>query len=104
MVSSLRPDPKLFREGTMSEEALPQVGDLPALTDAEVLATADAMMPEPEDSRMSELLRLQGAGRLTAADRSELGALMEMYKRGQLRKALAMVEAVKRGLRPRLGP
>ena len=84
----------------MSEETSPKVGDVSALTNAEVLAAADAMMPEAEDRRLSELLRLQCAGQLSADERTELDALLEMSRRGQLRKALALAEAVRRGLLP----
>jgi hypothetical protein len=77
---------------------------LAAATDEEVQTTAGMTMPEAEDRRLSELLRIQGAGRLSAAERGELDARMQMFQRDQLRKALALQEAVRRGLRPPLGP
>ena len=75
-----------------------------AWSDAKVLAAADAQMSETEDSRLSELLDLQQAASLTAADRVELAALMGRYQDGLLRKAQALREAVRRGLREPLRP
>ncbi len=68
-------------------------------TDEEVLAAADAMMSEEESQRLSELLYRQQAGELTRAERTDLDALMQLYRWGLLRKARALVEAVQRGLR-----
>jgi hypothetical protein len=68
-------------------------------SDQEVLDAADSRMPEREDDRLSELLDLQQAGKLHETQRGELDALLEMYKRGSLRKSEALVEAVRRGLR-----
>ncbi len=72
-------------------------------TDAEVVAAADAMMPEEESQRLGELLYRQQAGELTRTDRTELDALLQLYRWGLLRKSRALVEAVQRGLREPLG-
>ena len=72
--------------------------------DAEVLAAADAQMPPAEDRRLSELLERQQAGTLQPAERPELAALMSLYQSGLLRKARALREAVRRGLRGPLEP
>jgi hypothetical protein len=48
---------------------------------------------------LSELLDQQQAGRLDFQKRDELTALMQVYQEGLLRKATALSEAVKRGLR-----
>lgn len=69
-----------------------------------VLATADSRMSEPEDARLSELLDRQQAGVATDAERAETAALMARYQDGQLRKAQALREAVRRGLREPLQP
>jgi hypothetical protein len=73
-------------------------------SDAEVLAAADSMMSPEDGERLSELLDRQQAGELTEAERPELTSLMQMYQVGQLRKARALAEAVRHGLRERLQP
>lgn len=75
-----------------------------ALSDAEVLALSESMMDAAQDQRLSELLDHQQAGTLRDEERSELRALMQLYEEGLLRKAYALAEAVKRGLRPPLAP
>jgi hypothetical protein len=74
------------------------------LSDDEVLIFADSMMEEPLSSLMSVLLQKQQAGELTDMERGELKMLMDIYGVGQIRKAQAMVEAVRRGLREALKP
>ena len=54
-------------------------------------------MPPEQDDRLSLLLYKQQAETLGIEERSELSALMEIYKEGLLRKAQALKEAVKRG-------
>lgn len=70
-----------------------------AWSDEEVLAGADMVMAATEDQRLSELLLRQQAGLLTPGEQSELTALMQIYQEGLLRKARALREAVRRGLR-----
>jgi hypothetical protein len=67
-------------------------------SDEAVLAAANAMMPEADDRRFSELLERQQAGPLLAAERTALQAFVEQYQIGMLRKAQALREAVRRGL------
>jgi hypothetical protein len=69
-----------------------------------VLAAADVQIPPAEDERLSDLLTRQQAGTLTDTERPELAALMELYQRLLLRKAQALREAVRRGLRAPLEP
>jgi hypothetical protein len=69
------------------------------LTDPEVLAVADSHMEPIQDRRMSELLDRQQAGSLTNGEHAELLVLMQVYQEGLLRKAQALHEAVRRGLR-----
>ena len=73
-------------------------------SDDDVLAAADVGLPVAEDRRLSELLDRQQAGLLADSERAELKALMEMYQEGLLRKAQALREAVRRGLREPLQP
>ena len=70
----------------------------------EVLSAADGQMPLEREERLSELLDRQQAGLLTDAERPELTALMELYQRLLLRKAQALAEAVRRGLREPVQP
>jgi hypothetical protein len=69
------------------------------LSDAEVLALTKLEMDRAQDRRLSELLDHQQAGILAEAEGPELGALMQVYSDGLLRKAQALEEAVRRGLR-----
>lgn len=69
------------------------------MSDAEVLAVAVSQMEPALDHRLSELLYRQQARMLTDNERAELTELMRVYQEGLLRKAKALNEAVKRGLR-----
>ena len=77
------------------------VRDLP---DKELLATADLRMEESQGRRLGRLLDRQGAGDLRESERVELAALMQVYNEGLVRKAQAIAEAVRRGLREPLEP
>ena len=72
---------------------------LETLTNETVLALADTRMDATHSLRLSELHVQQNLGQLTASEREELQLLMGLYQTGQLRKAEAMVEAIRRGLR-----
>jgi hypothetical protein len=72
---------------------------IPSLSNEEVLATADSMMDTTLNARMSALLRKRNESPLMEAEEAELEMLYDLYDVGQLRKAEAWVEAVKRGLR-----
>jgi hypothetical protein len=74
------------------------------LGDAEVLELADSQMAAAQSTRFNELLDKQQAGKLPDSERPELLALMQVYQEGLLRKAQALNEAVKRGLRKPLEP
>ena len=67
--------------------------------DEEVLAASRSTMADADDRRLSELLGLQAEGLLDAGDRDELTGLMGLYERGLVRKAQALEESVRRGLR-----
>ncbi|MCZ7570246.1 MAG: hypothetical protein M5U01_16905 [Ardenticatenaceae bacterium] len=68
-------------------------------SDEQVLALCDSQMSPQQSERMSELLDTQQMGTLTVDERRELWALARIYELGQLRKAQALAEAVRRGLR-----
>lgn len=88
----------------LGTSSLPQEG-MAEWSDERVLEAADDPgLSTAEDSRLSELLHRQQAGTLTARERVELTALMEVYQTQLLRKAQALREAVSRGLRPPLQP
>jgi len=69
------------------------------LSDEDVLALADLKLAPDEDCRLSELLELNGEGRLCPAENEELDALMRLCEEGMLKKSLGWAEAVRRGLR-----
>jgi phytoene/squalene synthetase len=74
------------------------------LSDTEVLVAADAQMDPATDQYFGDLLAKQQAGHLTQEERPALLAMMQVYQDGLLRKAQALNEAVRRGLRPPLEP
>jgi hypothetical protein len=68
-------------------------------SDEQVLSGCDAQMSARQSERMSELLDRQQTGLLAADEKPELWALLRVYELGQLRKAEALAEATRRGLR-----
>lgn len=70
------------------------------MTDQEVLEVSDSRMDPVQSRRFGLLLDKQQAGTLTPEERPELWTLTRIYQLGQLRKAEALAEVVKRGLRP----
>ena len=75
-----------------------------SLTDAQVLALTHLQMDPAKDARLSALLEQQQGASLTPAERAELDELMFHCEIGLLRKAEALAEAVRRGLREPLHP
>ena len=86
--------------GWLSRDGAPSPDEL---SEAEVLALSESQLPRPEQEELSELLWRQREERLSAADRPRFDELMDVYRRGLLRKAEALRVAVRRGLRPPLG-
>ena len=74
------------------------------LSNKEVLKLTELQMAPAQDRRLSRLLDRQQAGQLKAEERVELLTLMQIYQNGLLRKAQALAEAVRRGLREPLTP
>ena len=74
------------------------------LTDAEVLALADAKMDPVQNDRLAELQTRGKADGLTEVERVELLSLLHLYQVGQLRKSEGLAEAIRRGLRTPLHP
>ena len=84
--------------------AASQSEDFRSRSDAEVLNATAAEMQPVDDQRLSSLLDQQQAGTLTSPERAELTGLLQLYQALLLRKAEALREAVKRGLREPLQP
>ena len=74
------------------------------LSDQELLALTMLELPPAQDRLLSTLLDRQQAGGLTAEEQRQLAGLMQAYHAGLLRKAQALQEAVRRGLREPLAP
>ncbi len=73
-------------------------------TDDEVASTAQLELPVDDDRRLGKLLERQRESNLSETDAEELHRLMVAYQEGLLRKAMALREAVRRGLREPLQP
>jgi hypothetical protein len=89
------------------ETSLLPLGNMPppveSWSDAELLAAAESLLSSDDDRRLNELLILQRESAINDSERSELSRLMLLYQEGLIRKAAALQEAVRRGLREPLG-
>ena len=86
--------------------SLQTVGDQPgsarpvsSLTDEEIIALFDLQPSSAQSQRLTTLLDKQQAGEMTPTERSELTGHLLVYEEGLLRKAQALHEGVRRGLR-----
>ena len=70
-----------------------------ALADDEVLALCELQMAPQQNDELSELLARSREGAFEAGDQRRLDELMQVYRRGLVRKAQAIKVAVERGLR-----
>lgn len=70
------------------------------LPDDEVLALRDMQMDSDQQEALSDLLARNREGVLNEEEHSQLDELMQIYRRGLVRKAQALKVAVERGLRP----
>jgi len=73
------------------------------LSDNELLGVAELRISAEPGERLGVLLEHQQSGPLNELERSELAALMQIYHECLVRKAQALREAVRRGLREPLG-
>ena len=73
-----------------------------SLPDEQVLTLCDAEMDPAQQAELGDLLAANRNGSLGDEDRRRLDALMQVYRRGLVRKAQALQTAVQRGLRPPL--
>ncbi len=85
-------------------EWLSQGADVPVgvLSDAQILALTRSQMTDVQQTRLTALLNKQRETKLTQSETSELASLMNLYRRGTVRKAEAHKIAVERGLIPPL--
>ena len=74
------------------------------LLDSEVIELANLKMDAVQNQRLGELQAKGKNTGLTEAEGYELLVLISIYQMGQLRKSMALAEAVKRGLREPLIP
>lgn len=73
---------------------------LDLLSDAELLAVCDTQWEASLQESLSDLLERNQEGELDTDERRWLEDLMRTYRAGLVRKAQALNEAAKRGLRP----
>ena len=85
----------------VSAESVPAIT---SLSDKAILGLTELQMAPEQDLRLSALLQKQQERALSAAEQTELLMLMQVYQEGVLRKAQALHEAVRRGLRTPLEP
>ena len=69
------------------------------LSDSEVIELANLKMDAVQNQRLGELQAKGKNTGLTEAEGYELLVLISIYQMGQLRKSMALAEAVKRGLK-----
>jgi hypothetical protein len=72
------------------------------LSDEEILGLCDMQMADEDQNELSHLLARNREGQLDNTDHARLDALMQMYRRGLVRKAHVWKVAVARGLRTAL--
>jgi hypothetical protein len=73
-----------------------------SLSDEEILGLCDMQMADEDQNELSDLLARNREGGLDNTDHARLDALMQVYRRGLVRKAQAWNVAVARGLRAAL--
>lgn len=76
--------------------------DVDLLPDDQIVALCDSTMEAPHQEELSELLDRNREGSIQPRERSRLDELMQVYRRGLVRKAQAWRTAVARGLKPQL--
>jgi len=78
------------------------ISELPVeyLPDEQVLALCDLQMEPDQQQTLSQLLASNKEEQLNDVEIKQLNELMQVYRRGLLRKARAFKVAVERGLKP----
>jgi hypothetical protein len=77
---------------------------VPGMSDDEVLALAESQMDPVQNARLRQLQGKRDSESLSPAEQLELLSLWQIYEVGTLRKAEALAESVRRGLRSQLHP
>lgn len=85
-----------------SNGTVPPGADLSGLSDQEVLAIADGRLSGTASERLHQLREWQDQRDLTPDEDEEFDRAIDSLAEANGRKALAWVEAVRRGLKPRL--
>lgn len=75
------------------------IGSLSRWSDDEVRKAADSSMPPQVEARLRELRDKQDEGTLSPSDQEDLDAITKLCQVENVRKARALAEAVRRGLR-----
>lgn len=83
----------------LKQEPNQNLAHLSTLSDQQIITLTELQMEPSQDQKLSQLLQTQQERNLTTAEQSELEMLMEIYQAGLLRKAQALNESFKRGLR-----
>jgi hypothetical protein len=73
-----------------------------SLSDTEILGLCDTQLADQDQEELRRLLARNREGQLDDIDRARLDVLMQMYRRGLVRKAQAWKVAVARGLKAML--
>jgi len=73
-----------------------------SLPDEQVLDLCDLQMETSEQEIFSDLLARNASGQLMVAEVRQLDELMQVDRRGMVRKARALKVAIDRGLKPAL--
>ncbi len=91
----------LLRMTRLSTQLLPELDgdDIASMDDELVLALASSRMDVHQDLWLQELLEKNSEQELTQEEKIDLDVLLGIYDSGNLRKAQAIAEAVKRGLK-----
>lgn len=89
----------LSSTSSLNESDRHESESIKSLSDSEVIALTELQMESEQDLRLSQLLSKQQADTLNEAERPELWTLMQIYQTLLLKKAVALREAVERGLR-----
>jgi phage-related baseplate assembly protein len=79
-------------------------GDIHQCGNEDVLKACDLELSTEDDRRLTDLLQRQQAQTLAVSEQAELASLMQVYQEGLIRKAEALREAVRRGLRGPVRP
>jgi hypothetical protein len=73
------------------------------LPDQEIRTLARLQMSDDQQAELNDLLEGQREAQLSQTEQARLDMLMQIYRRGLVRKAQAVRVAVERGLMPPLG-